>query len=399
MSSTVEEIKALIESQGTAWEQFQRKHASDMAEVRGDLDKVMARKNRAGLFGGGDGNESLSSDGVEKLSQAIKSLYAGNENKANELFSGCVESKAGMSANDDPNGGFFVIPGFTSSIIKIAAEISPISRMARTVNISTGLRYEEPVDKDNTAPANWVGETTSRNDTTTPQLAAFGCDLNELQAMPKATQTLIDQSGRDIIGWLQGKVGDSFGLAESDAFHNGSGVAKPRGFFTYPTAATADKTRAWGTIEIVGTGASAAFPTASSSVNQGDCLQKLIGALKVQYRQGASFLMSRETGAVVSQLKDATTGRWIWTDSLVQGQPATLLGYPVELSEDMPAIGAGTLSIAFGNFSKAYTIVRRPGIRFLPDPYTDKPNVRLYAFERVGGGVHNFEALKLLSFA
>lgn len=37
-------------------------------------------------------------------------------------------------------------------------------------------------------------------------------------------------------------------------------------------------------------------------------------------------------------------------------------------------------------------------MKFLADPYTDKPNVRLYNYRRVGGGMNNSEAIKLLKF-
>jgi len=57
------------------------------------------------------------------------------------------------------------------------------------------------------------------------------------------------------------------------------------------------------------------------------------------------------------------------------------------------------LSIAFGDFAEAYLIADRQGLRLLRDPFTDKPNVRFYAYRRVGGGVANFEAVKLLKFA
>ena len=65
----------------------------------------------------------------------------------------------------------------------------------------------------------------------------------------------------------------------------------------------------------------------------------------------------------------------------------------------MSRITASSPSIALGNFQKAYTIVRRLGTRFLVAPFTDKPNVRLFAYSRVGGGINNFEAIKLLKFA
>ncbi|HAD25884.1 MAG TPA: phage major capsid protein, partial [Alphaproteobacteria bacterium] len=41
------------------------------------------------------------------------------------------------------------------------------------------------------------------------------------------------------------------------------------------------------------------------------------------------------------------------------GQPASLLGYPVSESEDMPDIAADSLSIAFADFRHAYLIVDR----------------------------------------
>jgi HK97 family phage major capsid protein len=64
----------------------------------------------------------------------------------------------------------------------------------------------------------------------------------------------------------------------------------------------------------------------------------------------------------------------------------------------VPAITTDSLSIAFGDFQRAYTVVRKLGVKLLSDPYTDKPNVRLYGYQRVGGGVSNFEALKFLKF-
>lgn len=65
----------------------------------------------------------------------------------------------------------------------------------------------------------------------------------------------------------------------------------------------------------------------------------------------------------------------------------------------MPAIGPGSLLIAFGDLKRAYTVVRRLGVKLLSDPYTDKPNVRLYGYQRVGGGVANFEAVKFLKLS
>ena len=98
------------------------------------------------------------------------------------------------------------------------------------------------------------------------------------------------------------------------------------------------------------------------------------------------------------KLKDAD-GRHVWVDSLIQGQPTLLLGYPVDISEDIASISANSYSIAFANWAKAYTIIRKPGVRFLVDPYSAPPYVKLHSYSRAGGGVNNFEAVKLLKFA
>jgi HK97 family phage major capsid protein len=65
----------------------------------------------------------------------------------------------------------------------------------------------------------------------------------------------------------------------------------------------------------------------------------------------------------------------------------------------MPDIAADATAIAFGDFRRGYLIVDRLGVRVLRDPYSSKPYVLFYTTKRVGGGVQNFEAIKLLKFA
>jgi HK97 family phage major capsid protein len=97
------------------------------------------------------------------------------------------------------------------------------------------------------------------------------------------------------------------------------------------------------------------------------------------------------------QLKDGD-GRYVWAPGSQPGQPPTLFGYPVTEMESMPDIAADSYSIAFGDFTKGYLIVDRAGIRVLRDPFTAKPYVLFYTTKRVGGGVQNFDAIKLLKF-
>jgi HK97 family phage major capsid protein len=62
-------------------------------------------------------------------------------------------------------------------------------------------------------------------------------------------------------------------------------------------------------------------------------------------------------------------------------------------------VAAGALSIAFGDFRRGYLIVDSQGVRVLRDPYSAKPYVLFYTTKRVGGGVQDFDAIKVLRFA
>jgi HK97 family phage major capsid protein len=66
--------------------------------------------------------------------------------------------------------------------------------------------------------------------------------------------------------------------------------------------------------------------------------------------------------------------------------------------EHMPDIATDAYALGFGDFARGYLIVDRVGVRILRDPYSSKPYVLFYTTKRVGGGVQNFEAIKLMKF-
>jgi HK97 family phage major capsid protein len=124
----------------------------------------------------------------------------------------------------------------------------------------------------------------------------------------------------------------------------------------------------------------------------------LIYALKAGYRQNATWLMNRKTQAVLRKLKD-TTGNYLWAPPATAGGKASFMGFDLAEAEDMPDIAASSVSVAFGDFRRGYLVVDRTGVNVLRDPYTAKPYVLFYTTKRVGGGVQDFDAIKLLKFA
>ena len=299
-----------------------------------------------------------------------------------------LEAKA-LSAGSGPDGGYLVPETIEREVLRRLAKLSPIRAIATVRVISTGL-YKRAVSVSGPA-SGWVGEASPRPQTDAPTLAELAYPAMELYAMPAATQTLLDDAIVDIDSWLADEVETAFAEQEGDAFVNGDGVSKPKGFLQSPTVANAAWT--WGKLGTVATGAAGAFPDESPS----DLLIELVYALKAGYRQNAAFVMNRRTQSVVRKFKDQS-GAYLWQPPATAGEAATLMSFPVVEAEDMPDIAAGSLSVAFGDFRRGYLVVDRAGIRVLRDPYSAKPYVLFYTTKRVGGGVQDYEAIKLLRF-
>lgn len=354
------------------------------------LDELEKRMNRPAAFGGAHSGAGTAEH--KALERGVRALLAGSQD-ADKHFRQAMEESKSMQVGIDPSGGFLVSPQMSATMTSVRLESSPLLGLVRNIDLRSGDGFEEVEDLGSAAAA-WVGETQARTDTDTPQIGMLNIPLRELYACPQLSQKMIDTADIDVVDWLTRKIGEQFAFSESEAIFSGDGVIEPRGFLTYPVSASADDSRDWGTIQYIPSGANGAFHT-----TQADSLIDAVGELKPQYRQGAVWLMGRRTMAKIRKFKTSTAGDAVWVPSLAAGQPPSLLGFPVIEDEHLPEIGADSLSIAFGNPARFYTTVRRIGLRLLSDPYSNKPFVRIYAYERIGGGLHNSEAVKLIRFS
>jgi len=298
-----------------------------------------------------------------------------------------------MDVISDQQGGFMVPVEMADRIVTRQFDTTPMRQLATVMNISS--EAVEMLRDTNEPDAQWVSELGTRADTDQGAIGRIRIPAHELHASPRATQKLLDDAIVNVEEWLIARVAGRFARRENTAFVSGDGIGQPRGFLSYTTQATADGSRSWGVLEHVNTGADGAFATSNGS----DALIDLMHKLKAGYLPKATWLMPRAVANAIRKFKENTSNAYIWQPGLQAGTPATLLGHPVVLAEDMPAIASGSLSVAFGNFEEGYTIVDRIGLRVLRDPYTAAPFVKFRCSKRVGGDVVNFEAIKLLRFA
>jgi HK97 family phage major capsid protein len=355
------------------------KHSAAIGEMQRKLDEISMKLNRPGV-GAGDTEEAEHKQHRKLFASWVRKGVGGDE-----LTS--LQQKL-LQIGVDGDGGFAVPEELDRTIGKMEIDAMPMEAEVSSFTMG-GENYEKLMDLRGTS-SGWVGEVDARPETNTPVLGSFKPVFGELYANPFATQKMLDDAFFNVEAWLAESIAEKFSQDLDLAILTGNGVNKPKGILAHSLAATADATRPYGTLEQLNSGTNGDFDT--------DDLLDLMTKLKPGYRQGAKWLMAMATLTKIRKFKDST-GQYLWQPSIQGGQPGLLLGYPVIEDENVPAIATGSKSVLFGNFKRAYKLINLKGIRVLRDPFTNKPKVGFYTTKRVGGGVEDSSAIKVLNLA
>lgn len=400
-SGDATEVALAFDGFMTAFEAFKDANDERLAQIEGTLATDIVTTEKVDRISAAMDEQKRAFDRLltkgQRPGAASPLGFAGHEHKSafeaymrNGREDGlrALEAKS-MSAAVDADGGYLVPSNTEIAIGKRLAAISPIRSLATVRTVSTNS-YKKPFAS--TGPqVGWVAEQAVRPETSQGVLSELQFPTMELYAMPAATSVLLDDAAVDIDAWIAEEVETAFAEQEGAAFINGDGITQPAGFMAAPQVD--ESSWAWGSLGTVSTGTSGDFDAGEP----GDALVELIYALKAGYRQNANFVMNRKAQAEVRKLKDGD-GNYLWAPPAAAGQQAMLMGFPVVEAEDMPDIAADESAIAFGDFRRGYLVVDRAGVRVLRDPYSAKPYVLFYTTKRVGGGVQDFDAIKLLKF-
>ncbi len=381
---TAATIRALTEG----FEKFKAKYDARHDDIEAHIKEVNLANAVDKIHGGRDTFAAVDPE----YSAAFRDHFRTGRNEADvsalEANGDRGVIKAAMQEGSDSDGGYIAPTEWDRRINKSLVSVSPLRRLC-DVQTTTNGAYST-LWKVGEFGTGWVGETANRPATVTPTFAPLVFGHGEIYANAYATQRILDDSAIDLEKWLTGEVEDEFARQESIAFLSGDGSNKPYGMLLYATGGTHAARHPGGAVAVKPSGAAADLTV--------DALIGLTYDLWAPYRPNATWLMNSQTASKISSMKDGS-GSLIWRDSLAVGQPATLLGRPVEFDEGMPQVGAGNLPIAFGDFRSAYVINDRTGVRVLRDPYSAKPYVTFYVTKRVGGGLKDPAALKFLKIA
>jgi HK97 family phage major capsid protein len=377
-----ERLKA-IESKGYAPADLTEK-VDRMNEAMSKLDKeILEIQKKANRLNPGDGG--LTEEQEEHKKAFNLYLRKGIDNGLAE-----IQRKA-MNTGSDPDGGYLVLPEIDQMIDRVVPTVSAMYRLANVVTIGTN-KYQKRVKKTGMAMRR-TADGSGGGETTEPTYANIDIEAFTAEVEPWVNNETLEDAFIDLANDLADEAAIAFAEGAGAEFITGNGVGKARGITSYDKVANASY--AWGKVGYIASGKSAAF----ASVAPADKIVALQHALKSAYRPGAVWLTNDATLGTIRQLKDGSGSYYIWQPDPAAAFGGRLLGNPVEVDDNLADIAAASYSLAFGNFKRGYTIVNRAGTTLIRDNITTKGVTKFNFRRRFGGGITNFEAIKLMKFA
>ena len=272
-----------------------------------------------------------------------------------------------LQEGTDASGGYLVPEEYDKRLIDVLDEENVLRPLATVITTSG----EHKINIAATKPAaSWIeeGAPLTFGDATFAQIVL---DAHKLHVAVKVTEELLYDNAFNLESYLIEQFGKALDNAEEDAFLNGDGTHKPLA------------------------SAKTSVTTAAADL-KADELVTLVYSLKRPYRKNAAFIVNDQTLASIRKLKDAN-GAYFWQPSYQMGEPDRLLGYPVYSSAYMPAVAAGKIVIAFGDYSY-YNIGDRGtrSLQELKELFAGNGMVGYVMKERVDGKLVLEEAVQTL---
>lgn len=358
-----DQLKDTIETLGRAFEEFKAKNDERIKQVeaKGTADveltaTVDALNERISELQAKVNRQSIGTDsGKQEMSEKMKAFQAYARRG--------VDPQGALSVGTDSAGGYTVPDEFERQLIQ-ALEVENVMRgLATVITSSSGLK-EIPVVSAH-GSATWTAEAAAHTESD-ETFANVTLSAYKVSRLIKVSKELLNDSAFNLEGYLSSEFGRSIGAAEEAAFVSSAGSTKPTGI-----------------VDGAGTGKTGATGQTTSVTT--DDLIDLYHSLGRPYRRNGTWLMADGTAKAVRKLKD-TTNQYLWQPGLVAGQPDSLLGRPVVISDNVPAMAASAKSIVFAD-CKYYWIADRTGfsLQRLSELYAANGQVGFIGERRVDG--------------
>lgn len=281
--------------------------------------------------------------------------------------------RATMSTTTGSEGGFAVQTDVAKTIADALKAFGGMREVAEVIQTSQGNSMNWP-NSDGTSE---TGEQIAENVTATDADIVLGTQpLNVYKFSSKVVTVpieLLADANTDIEAFVNGRLVKRIGRITNTKFTTGTGTNEPRGIVT---AAASGKVGATGqTLTVVY-----------------DDLIDLVHAVDPAYRSSGNcrLMLNDASVKVIRKIKDSQ-GRPIFLPGyeLSAKMPDTILGYPIQVNQDVAVMAANARSILFGDFSyyKIRDVLEASLFRFDDSAYMKKGQVGFLMWSRSGGNM------------
>lgn len=251
-----------------------------------------------------------------------------------------------LSVGSGTDGGFLVAPPqWVNNLIKFVDDQVFIRAKATKHTLTQGESMGMPSLDTDVADSDWTSELATGSVDTALKFGRREIKPSPLAKRIKVSNKLIQRSATPVEMLVLQRLGYKFAVTEEKGFLTGNGVGKPLGVFT----ASDDGI---GTARDISTGGTSLSATAGANSAAG--AQALINAkfgVKAAYWNKAEWLFHRDILKILVAFKDSNN-QFIFRESLRAGEPDTLLGRPINVSEFAPNTNTTGLYVGlFGDFS------------------------------------------------
>lgn len=280
----------------------------------------------------GRGEQEKRGRAAPAYEQAFRSFLRGGRPAA-----GVLEERA-LQADVDTLGGYLVPDVFISEFLAGLDAAVYIRQWATTYQIPNADSLGVPTLETDMSDPIWTSELGTGDEDNAMRFGKRELRPHPLAKRIKVSKTLLRKAPQ-VESIVRDRMTYRFARVMENAYLNGDGAGKPLGIFVANAA-----------------GIPAARDYATDNTTTAITFDGLIGAkfhLKPQYWPRAKWLLHPTAMAALLKVKSATDGQYVWRESVRVGEPDTLLGLPVFLSELVPATFTTGLYVGvLGDFSK-----------------------------------------------
>ncbi len=368
----------LDKNPGDKWNgELQAKYDQAMGEIEaidGEAKRIQAVLDRIADNAVADGVRNVverkaHDEGKPHLSAFWKLMRNGERSMSQDDW-GVLRNT--MSVGTSAQGGYTVPTEVATSVADALKAYGGMRSVSEVFRTAAGNDINFPTSDGTSETGELIGE----NTTATGADPSFGvATLKTYKFSSKIVAVpfeLLQDTSIDMEAFIRGRLVTRLGRITNTKFTVGSGTGEPNGVVT---AAGSGK---------VGT-------TGQTTTVIYDDLVDLVHSVDPAYRAlgACRFMMNDASLKVIRKLKD-TAGRPIFLpgyDGLAGAMPDSLLGYPIQINQDIATMAANAKSILFGDFTfyKIRDVMDIQMFRFDDSAYIKLGQIGFLAWMRSGG--------------